>query len=648
MIKAKFLRYILLSVISFLAFKSFGQDARVSQYNAIPLLVNPAQTGDFEGQLRALGLGVRVNSRTAHNYMYNASVDYNLGVRNDWGLGLNYMRSGADAFPISGHYFGASVARRFYLDKAGLQQLRIGAQASYLTGDVDANKTGYDRLLDVSAFRYLNRPLANPSNGNTASASYLNYSLGAKYKFEIARFKIETGFAAYNITNPNHNFSYQGTNTLLKRYRVTALTSLSYQFSHQDAFKVEHYSWKEGIFLRDYKPTRDTVGIHETTYSLTWLHRVRNNTFSVGVYSRSWQSVYGVVAVNLSDRIGLSASYETPILKPYYDIAHVELGLSFYPFRKKASTKNSAEQLTKQVTGLLPFGTTFCLPCEVKVAQAIPPVISETAPPKKAIDSLAADTVPKWPVLPLKSNIGSGLLYADTIYYNLDKYNIRPDAQVKLDQISRIMKRLDLSLDVRSHTDLRANAAYNKKLSERRADAVKNYLMGSGINPDKISTSWFGKNQPINNCITCIDSLQEKNRRSELVLKGFNDQNLQIMLDEKFFGDEVRTKAELEAKIKQTLALEGGIDSTLIGGSSGVVSDNRYYTVQVAAIKIENEETVLDLKWLNMFNEKGKDGYRRYFYGVFMNKDQADKALLKLKQLGLKDALIREVSLSLN
>lgn len=124
----------------------------------------------------------------------------------------------------------------------------MGAQLSYLQGKVDANQNGYNRLLDVSAFRHLNRPLENAANGNTASSAYMNYSLGVKYKFELERFRIETGFSAYNVTNPDYNFAYEGYNTLLKRYRVTALTSLYYQFSQQNAFKIEHYSWKEGIF----------------------------------------------------------------------------------------------------------------------------------------------------------------------------------------------------------------------------------------------------------------------------------------------------------------------------------------------------------------------------------------------------------------
>lgn len=112
MIQVNYLRSYLIIVLFLAVQTAFGQDARVSQYHAVPLLVNPAQTGDFDGQLRVLGLAARVNSRFAHNYFYNGSIDYNLG-QSKWAVGLNYMRSGASGFPVSGQYFGASVSRNF-------------------------------------------------------------------------------------------------------------------------------------------------------------------------------------------------------------------------------------------------------------------------------------------------------------------------------------------------------------------------------------------------------------------------------------------------------------------------------------------------------------------------------------------------------
>ncbi|WP_461790343.1 OmpA family protein [Pedobacter sp.] len=627
---------------SLLAFSALAQDARVSQYHAMPLVVNPAQTGDFEGKLRILGLAAKVDNDIQHNYIFNGSADFNVGKAENWSFGLNYMRSGAPAFPVSGQYFGASAAKRFYLDKAGLQTLRVGAQATYITGGANMSKSNYDRLLDVGAFRYLDKPLVSSITGDETSTSYLNYSVGVKYKIEIGRLRIETGFSAYNITNPNHNLQYEGVNTLLKRYRVTAVSNLHYQFSQKDAVRVEHYSWKEGIFLRDYKAKRDTTGIHETTYSLTWLHKIKNNTVSLGAYSRSWQAVYGIATVNLSDRVGISASYEFPILKDYYNVSHLELGLSFYPFGKKTSIKKQTETFRKQVTGLVPKGVTLCPPCDsIRIVKETTPEIA-----KKPVEVVPAKVnIPRMPISP---NLGDAMLFADTVYYDLDKYNIRPDAQVKLNQVGRLMKRLNLTLDVKSHTDLRASIAYNKKLSERRAASVKSYLTALGVNPSNIETSFYGKSEPVVGCSTCIDSLQEKNRRSVLMLKGFNDVNLQKILDEGLFGPEVKNRAQLEAKIKALLTLEEATNASFSNGVSATLANDKYYTIQVASVNAESETTALDLRWLNMFSERSQDGMRKYFYGLFLNMDQAQKAMESLQKLGLNNTTIKEVGLVLN
>lgn len=617
-----------------------AQDARVSQYNSIPLAVNPAQTGDFEGKLRILGLAARVDNDIQHNYIFNGSADFNFGKAENWSLGLNYMRSGSPNFPVNGQYFGFSAAKRFYLDKAGLQTLRFGGQATYITGGADMSKSNYDRLLDVGAFRYLDKPLSASITGTETTTSYLNYSVGVKYKIEVGRLKIETGFSAYNVTNPNHNLKYEGVNTLLKRYRVTALSNIQYQFSPKDAVRVEHYSWKEGIFLRDYKPKRDTVGIHETTYSLTWLHKIKNNTVSFGAYSRSWQAVYGIAAINISDRVGISASYEFPILKDYYNVSHMEIGLSFFPFGKKTTIKKQTDVFRKQVTGLVPVGVTLCPPCDsIKVKEATPEVVK----PKEEVP--AKIDIPR---VPISTNVGDAIIFADTVYYDLDKYNIRPDAQVKLNQVGRLMKRLNLTLDVKSHTDLRASVAYNKKLSERRAASVKSYLTALGVNPSSIETSWFGKSEPVIGCSTCIDSLQEKNRRSVLMLKGFNNANLEKILEEGLFGADVKNRAQLEAKIKELLTLEETSNASFSSGVPATLANDKYYTIQVAAVSAENETSALDLRWLNMFSERNQDGVRKYFYGLFLNLDQAQKAMENLQKLGFKNTTVKEVGLTLN
>ena len=86
----------------------YAQDPRVSQYQAIPLLVSPAQTGDFDGKMRITGLYARVDNDLAHNNFFNSSVDWRLGQKGRWGLGLNYFQSGSAKVPMVGKNLGIS------------------------------------------------------------------------------------------------------------------------------------------------------------------------------------------------------------------------------------------------------------------------------------------------------------------------------------------------------------------------------------------------------------------------------------------------------------------------------------------------------------------------------------------------------------
>lgn len=356
--------FLLLSVMY--CFNAVGQDPRVSQYQAIPLLVNPAHTGDFDGKVRIQGLGARINSRYSHNYFFNASGDIRLGDQEKWGLGINYIQSGADRYPVSSRSYSLSISREFNLDTNQIQTLRLGGQIGYLTGTTYGGRQEYNRLLDLSAFRYLNGLMNFEGPNDSYKKAYLNFSIGAQYKFELDRFKFKTGFSAYNVTNPQYDFPNATVGKLKKRYRVAALTSLYYQYSQKDAFKVEQYSWKEGIFLRDYVRLRDTVEIHETTYSFTWLHQMRNQRLSLGLYSRSWQSVYGLIGLDF-EQFGITASYEVPVLKHYYDIGHLEFGLRLYPFKKKSVKQDRYKQMIKQLPGIVPYDSSFKKPILLKI-----------------------------------------------------------------------------------------------------------------------------------------------------------------------------------------------------------------------------------------------------------------------------------------
>jgi outer membrane protein OmpA-like peptidoglycan-associated protein len=102
------------------------------------------------------------------------------------------------------------------------------------------------------------------------------------------------------------------------------------------------------------------------------------------------------------------------------------------------------------------------------------------------------------------------------VHFDFNKYNIRPDARAILDEAVRILKeRPDIAISIEGHTDGIGSDAYNMKLSNRRAHAVKTYLVDHGIAAKRIvSVEGFGKRQPVASNATAEGRAQ--NRRVEL------------------------------------------------------------------------------------------------------------------------------------
>jgi outer membrane protein OmpA-like peptidoglycan-associated protein len=79
-------------------------------------------------------------------------------------------------------------------------------------------------------------------------------------------------------------------------------------------------------------------------------------------------------------------------------------------------------------------------------------------------------------------------------------------------------------IELSSHTDARGSDDYNMKLSQRRADGVKKYLMDKGIAENRIVAKGYGETQLVNNCgngVKCSDDEHLQNRRTEFkILSG--------------------------------------------------------------------------------------------------------------------------------
>lgn len=119
------------------------------------------------------------------------------------------------------------------------------------------------------------------------------------------------------------------------------------------------------------------------------------------------------------------------------------------------------------------------------------------------------------------------LFDVNPIYYDLDKSNIRPDAAAELDKIVQVLKdNPGVSIELGSHTDARASASYNLKLSQRRAESAVKYIIEHGIEASRIKAKGYGETQLINGCsdgVDCSEEAHQENRRTEFKITDLND-----------------------------------------------------------------------------------------------------------------------------
>lgn len=125
-----------------------------------------------------------------------------------------------------------------------------------------------------------------------------------------------------------------------------------------------------------------------------------------------------------------------------------------------------------------------------------------------------------------KIDIGTDIgkiIEINPIYFDLNKADIRPDAQVELDKIVKIMnENPSIRIELGSHTDCRATKSYNLSLSDRRAKASAAYIRQRISDPSRIYGKGYGESKLINDCACegpkvsdCTEEQHQENRRTE-------------------------------------------------------------------------------------------------------------------------------------
>ena len=126
-----------------------------------------------------------------------------------------------------------------------------------------------------------------------------------------------------------------------------------------------------------------------------------------------------------------------------------------------------------------------------------------------ALKELAAEVTPK----EIKIDLSADVLF------DVDKSDLKPAAEEKLTHLLTVVNsKPDARVAIEGHTDLRGDAPYNQALSQRRADAVRGWLVGRGVGAERINATGAGETRPVRTGNTEAD--HQSNRRVEIRIRG--------------------------------------------------------------------------------------------------------------------------------
>ncbi len=114
---------------------------------------------------------------------------------------------------------------------------------------------------------------------------------------------------------------------------------------------------------------------------------------------------------------------------------------------------------------------------------------------------------------------GAGAKTRLLVFFALDKADLEPSSLPELNRARDLMKQVPtMKVEIAGYTDSTGTLAYNMDLSRRRANAVRDYLVGQGIAPDRVTAKGYGPASPI--ATNTTDEGRAKNRRVEFVVEG--------------------------------------------------------------------------------------------------------------------------------
>lgn len=283
--KKYFLRTGIVYGLLLVVFALNAQDVHFTQFFSNPLILNPAQTGNYDGSYR-VGFNFKAQwpfaiSGRVYNYHTEAPyVDFSFGERklkSGWfGLGLNFLNDAAGDGRLTYRRISLSAAYHQAFDKDHRYILSAGLGVSYIIRSVDFSKFYFNnQWVDDDGFN-----ISLPNNEPLQRESFQMVDLGAGLNFGAQihnQVKLDFGFAMLHLTRPKHSF-----------LGTTERLGLRYQANVGATYSVnERITITANVYYGNEKKAQEITAGAMLGYGLL-SHRksTPDNTFFIGLYYR--------------------------------------------------------------------------------------------------------------------------------------------------------------------------------------------------------------------------------------------------------------------------------------------------------------------------------------------------------------------------
>ena len=184
---------------------------------------------------------------------------------------------------------------------------------------------------------------------------------------------------------------------------------------------------------------------------------------------------------------------------------------------KSGYTVDGRNEVVKDPFGLC-WRTGYWTPA-LAIAECDPDLLPKPAPKPAAAPAPAPAPAPVAAPKPAVAPVAEKVTYAADAFFDFDKATLKPEGKAKLDDVVSKLGKVNLEVIIAvGHTDSMGTDAYNQKLSVKRSEAVKAYLVSKGVEANRVYTEGKGEKAPVADNKT--EAGRAKNRRVEIEVVG--------------------------------------------------------------------------------------------------------------------------------